>query len=107
MAWIDPTYKTGNCKENSFVRDSTGKGYYGKLSPTVTGSSESYAVKNIYDLAGNVDEWTLETTPVNDYPCNIRGGAFGSAGSSATISNRYRYKTYYNYYATGFRATLY
>ena len=65
MAWIDPTYKTGNCKENSFVRDSTGKGYYGKLSPTVTGSSESYAVKNIYDLAGNVYEWTMESSNTN------------------------------------------
>ena len=72
-----------------------------------TGATVRNSIAGIFDLAGNVDEWTLEKTPVNDYPCNIRGGAFGSAGSSATISNRYRYKTYYNYYATGFRATLY
>ena len=61
MAWIDPAYKTGNCAENSFVRDSTGKGYYGQSSPTVTGSSADYSVKNIYDLAGNVWEWTMES----------------------------------------------
>ncbi len=61
MAWIDPTYMTGSCAEDSFVRDSTGKGYYEQSSPTVTGSSESYAVKNIYDLAGNCFEWTMES----------------------------------------------
>ena len=60
MAWIDPAYKTGNCEEDSFVRDSTGRGYYEQSWPTVTGSSESYAVRNIYDLAGNVAEWTME-----------------------------------------------
>ena len=61
MAWIDTAYKTGSCAEDSFVRDSTGKGYYEQSSPTVTGSSESYAVKNIYDLAGNCFEWTMES----------------------------------------------
>ena len=61
MAWIDPAYKTGSCAEDSFVRDSTGKGYYEQSSTTVTGSSESYAVKNIYDLAGNCWEWTMES----------------------------------------------
>ena len=61
MAWIDTAYKTGSCAEDSFVRDSTGKGYYEQSSPTVTGSSEFYAVKNIYDLAGNVVEWTMES----------------------------------------------
>ncbi len=37
MAWIDPAYKTGSCAEDSFVRDSTEKGYYEQSSPTVTG----------------------------------------------------------------------
>ena len=61
MAWIDTAYKTGSCSENSFVRDSTGKGYYDQSAPTVTGSSADYAVKNIYDLAGNCNEWTMES----------------------------------------------
>ena len=69
MAWIDPVYKTGNCAEDSFVRDSTGKGNYNeeenanpwKNSVTVTGASADYAVKNIYDLAGNCWEWTMES----------------------------------------------
>ena len=72
-----------------------------------TGATARNSISGIFDLAGNVDEWTLEKTPVNNYPCNIRGGGFSSAGSSSTISNRYRYRTYYNYYATGFRAVLY
>ena len=69
MSWIDPAYKTGSCSENSFVRDSTGKGNYDedenpnpwRGGVTVTGASANYAVKNIYDLAGNVDEWTMES----------------------------------------------
>ena len=69
MTWIDPAYKTGICAEDSFVRDSTGKGNYDedentndwKGSPTVTGSNEKYSIKNIYDLAGNVWEWTMES----------------------------------------------
>ena len=65
MAWIDPAYKTGSCAEDSFVRDSTGKGYYNQSSPTVTGASESYTVKNIYDLAGNCYEWTMESYDTN------------------------------------------
>ena len=61
MAWIDPAYKTGSCESTSFVRDSSGKGYYNADTPTTTGSSSNYAVKNIYDLAGNVAEWTMES----------------------------------------------
>ena len=60
MNFIDPAYATGSCTENSFVRDSTGKGWYDQSAPTTTGSNENYAVKNIYDLGGNVCEWTME-----------------------------------------------
>ena len=74
MAWIDPAYKTGSCAEDSFVRDSTGKGYYDESDPTVTGSSESYAVKNIYDLAGNCYEWTMES--YDAYYRVVRGRPF-------------------------------
>ena len=72
-----------------------------------TGATARNSIAGVFDLAGNVDEWTLEKTPVSDYPCNIRGGGFTSSGFGSPISNRYRYKTYYNYYATGFRAVLY
>ena len=68
MQWIDPEYKNGNCNiQTSFVANSTGKGNYvekdilGYGILAKTGSSSEYAVKNIYDLAGNVGEWTMET----------------------------------------------
>ena len=62
MAWIDPAYKTESCEPNSFVADSTEKGNYGGVLGNVleTGSDANYAIKNIYDLAGNVTEWTME-----------------------------------------------
>ena len=70
MAWIDPAYKTSTCDtSSSYVANSTGKGNYdeeensiewkGKV--TTCGSSDAYRVKNIYDLAGNVYEWTMES----------------------------------------------
>ena len=66
MNFIDPNYITNatignpNCDTNSFVINSTDKGYYNQSSPTICGSSDSYRVNNIYDLAGNVSEWTME-----------------------------------------------
>ena len=47
-----------------------------------TGGTEQSNVMNIYDIAGNVYEWTLEKTFDTDYPCAFRGGSFSSAGSS-------------------------
>ena len=61
MAWIDENYKILNCNaENSYVANSKDKGNYNQTGPVECGSSDSYRVKNIYDLAGNVDEWTME-----------------------------------------------
>ena len=79
MQFIDSGYKNEDGKLTSYVADSTGKGNYdedentnswrGRV--TVTGSSENYAVKNIYDLAGNVAEWTKEA--YSTYRRVIRG----------------------------------
>ena len=74
MAWFDPAYKTGSCEENAFVKDSTGKGNFNEEentnpwrgSVTVTGASADYEVNNIYDLAGNVDEWSMESFNVGN-----------------------------------------
>ena len=61
MSWIDPAYKTSTCDtSSSFVANSTEKGNYtGEIA--ICGSSDNYRVKNIYDLAGNVYEWTMES----------------------------------------------
>ena len=69
MQFIDSGYKNEDgtlYEKNSFVANSTGKGNYdetGSWNGTLasTGSNSEYAVKNIYDLAGNVEEWTMES----------------------------------------------
>ena len=72
LNYIDPKYITEaeaigkpSCDETSYVRDSTGKGNYkdddSTNDPAQTGSKEKYKIKNIYDLAGNVTEWTMES----------------------------------------------
>ena len=66
MQWFDSEYKTGNCDvQNSYVANSMGKGNY-KINDSIsgistTGSNELYKIKNIYDMAGNVSEWTMES----------------------------------------------
>lgn len=72
MQWIDSGYKNEDGTLTSFVADSTGKGNYGN-SVERTGANAEYAVKNIYDLAGNVFEWTMES-----YDTGYRIGRGGS-----------------------------
>ena len=46
-----------------------------------TGASDATSKQNIYDLAGNVWEWSLEYTSDPSRPCTIRGGCYTSAKS--------------------------
>lgn len=72
MNFIDSGYSEGICTEDSLVRDSTGKGnnneetntnpWRGRV--TITGASADYSIKNIYDLAGNATEWTMEANKI-------------------------------------------
>lgn len=52
-----------------------------------TGSTERNKKNNIYDMAGNVDEWTLEAYNVANRA--FRGGNNGVDGSSRPTSFRY------------------
>ena len=52
-----------------------------------TGADESFSLINIYDIAGNVTEWTLECTLNANYPCVIRGGDYYFDGSYLTASD--------------------
>ena len=58
-----------------------------KMVLLTTGASGTFSKQNIYDIAGNVDEWTLEGS--DDY-CVYRGGDYVSTGSSDSASKRTR-----------------
>ena len=109
LQWIDPEYKNEDgtlYEKNSFVANSTDKGNYsGSLS--TTGSNENYAVKNIYDLAGNVCEWTNEANTTGNRV--IRGGDYSNNSSSKyPISSRGYDSTNNASHANyGFRVALY
>lgn len=61
-----------------------------------TGATDRNSALGIYDLAGNVCEWTLENSTRTNYPCASRGGYWDRSGSDAPASNRY-YTTTYDY----------
>ncbi|MFR2958032.1 MAG: hypothetical protein ACLTME_05660 [Clostridia bacterium] len=70
-----------------------------------TGSAEYTKANNIYDLAGNVRDWTMEASSTS---CRVsRGGSYDSVGDSNPADFRnYSYPTYsYNFY--GCRSALY
>ncbi len=50
----------GNETEKTYITNSTEIGNYKSTQEIETGSSDKYQIKNIYDLAGNVKEWTME-----------------------------------------------
>ena len=53
-----------------------------------TGADSSFSVQNIYDIAGNVYEWTLENTSNASGPCVQRGGTYINDGSGAPAAYR-------------------
>ena len=73
-----------------------------------TGADASFEKMNIYDIAGNVWEWTLEKTSYASSPCAYRGGSYSNYGSSYPASYRdSSYTTYSSSNFIGFRVTLY
>lgn len=70
-----------------------------------TGSREKWCANNIYDFAGNVDEWTQEQ--YNILYRVIRGGNYYCNGDACPVAYRVFYGPSIGYDITGFRATLY
>jgi len=74
-----------------------------------TGGTEQSKVMNIYDIAGNVWEWTLELTsyPGTNRPCARRGGGFYDTGSSLPAAYRSDGGTVGSVGIIGFRVSLF
>ena len=71
-----------------------------------TGADSSFSVQNIYDIAGNVWEWTLEKTSSASGPCAVRGGGCNNGGSSRPAAYRTVDRTTNTYNDVGFRLSL-
>ena len=72
-----------------------------------TGTSEKNKVMNIYDVAGNVWEWTLEKTSYTDDPCTRRGAGFSTTGLDNPVAFRASFSTDSSYDLIGFRVSLF
>ena len=83
--WNPSTTATTNFVDSSRnkLAESGGNGIL-----VTTGTSEKNKVMNIYDIAGNVCEWTLELTSYTGIPCAVRGGDYFGVGSSGPAALR-------------------
>ncbi len=101
-AYNTPISNYVDANANKLVQSSDGNGIL-----LTTGAVDQNNLMNIYDIAGNVWEWTLEYTSRSNSPCANRGGDYNSAGSDYPTSYRSYRNTTYSYNHVGFRICLY
>ncbi len=71
-----------------------------------TGASNEFKMINIYDIAGNVWEWTLESNNNPNYPRTFRGGGFNIESIDGTACRRSAVSTD-SIFDVGFRVSIY
>ena len=105
LRWMQTS---SNSEVANFPTNSNGKGNYEDTNgntPIPTGSNSNYAVNNIYDMAGNVWDETLEAYNTG---CRVsRGCAYNNAASSSSASNRFYDDPASIRSSCGCRSTLY
>ena len=72
-----------------------------------TGGTEQSKVMNIYDIAGNVCEWTLEKTSNTYDQCVARGGLFNDTGSYRPAADHDGNSSGHSFYSIGFRVSIF
>ena len=80
------TLYNGNETEKNYIFNSNGMGNYQTEGKMATGNDNTYQIKNIYDLAGNVKEWTMER--YGETGKVARGGSYLEAGNTNPVSDR-------------------
>ena len=70
LSWM---YNSGDNNKKEYTYNSIEKGNYG-ATIIPTGTNDTYAVNNIYDMAGNVTEWTIES--LSNGQRTLRGGRY-------------------------------
>ena len=87
------------------TRSNWGNLYTGILANT--GSSDAYVAKNIYDVAGNMYEWTMTVSTFYEGSRCMRSGGFRTIGTSASPALYGPYDVDYCFDTFGFRPALY
>ena len=72
---------------------------------TLIPTGQTTAVNNIYDMGGNVFEWTTESCSNTSNPHTVRGGCYFSGFAGVPAGHRSYSYAAYGYY--GFRLTLF
>ncbi|MCI8384345.1 MAG: hypothetical protein HFJ33_05750, partial [Clostridia bacterium] len=102
-------YTTAPTTSGSWNRASGTSKYTKPMSTSTlltTGATDRNSVLGIYDLAGNVYEWTLEKSTNTTSPCTRRGGSYFGYGSSTPSADRTSTSTTSALYIIGLRVAL-
>ena len=94
-SWGNYRNSTGNAATNS-----------GGIFPQKSGTSEYWKANNIYDLAGNVEEWTQEKYSTGTNRAR-RGGVCSFNGDDHPVAGRSNIDASYTYGGLGFRSSFY
>ena len=103
--WNPTTTSTTNfvdSSRNKIAQSSKGNGIL-----VTTGTSEKNKVMNIYDIAGNVWEWTLEKASDTYNPFVNRGGGCSRTGLGLPAACREYNSTDFSVGVLGFRVSLF
>ena len=73
--------------------------------PLLVPTGQTSEVSKIYDMGGNLYEYTSERNLSNEFPYVVRGGHYGCASYEVPTVNRSNALNKLSYY--GFRVTMY